>query len=482
MWKRIVKGASKTKDRTSKDYSSSSQPAGSAQRAEYGHEPPSDEFTSSISYQAVDYDRSFSDDQPTSSFSQVPIDYDRSAPSSSYFPRDHTEPAVEYHHTSPSPRKQHFTSSQTTGGAVDYHKTSPSVLQESKAFAPANYPTGFPNQWNDTGSAKPPTYRSDIPPPPPPRPPSQYPQQLQPPVSNAPSHGPTSPAVVDYYRNQPAMSPGAYPQASAPQSPPMVQYNQNPQYSSLNGQIHEMPTNELSVGPQPNTLGRGPAFAPRVQQYRHYADAPENASNQRPGYNHQEHEWAQPPDTTNQRHHNEAPAYNQAQPRFENNAYPNTPASAKSSSSSLYTPPYSGNPSTAPTSIYSPDRSNFASPPTTNYSFATPSTVTQAATMGNYVGNYPTGKPPATTTDQNDDDPNVSKYVVRVFCQRKREEGDTHEESPRDIREFRLANLALIKLAAGGQRYVLLDAVFGELDKAIAPLLEKHWYGTYFKL
>ena len=47
---------------------------------------------------------------------------------------------------------------------------------------------------------------------------------------------------------------------------------------------------------------------------------------------------------------------------------------------------------------------------------------------------------------------------------------------PRDIREFRIANLALIKLEAGGERYVLLDAVFGELDKAIAPLLEKHWY------
>ncbi|KAK6516360.1 hypothetical protein TWF506_006269 [Arthrobotrys conoides] len=243
-----------------------------------------------------------------------------------------------------------------------------------------------------------------------------------------------SPAAVDYTRG-PLLpqSPYSHELESQPMpTPAAVSYS--PAYVEGYGSIN------AQVQPPPQRP---------VQQYASYGNPGENVANQRPPYNYQEHNYAPTsPSTPKYVHQNEA---QRNQHRFEN-AYPE---SGNSSASSLYNPPFSSvSGSTAPTSVYSADRSNFA-PSIPN----TPSTYTDSTTASA-------------------DDANVSKFAVRLFCQRKRKEEDTHEELPRDIREFRIANLALIKLEAGGERYVLLDAVFGELDKAIAPLLEKHWYLT----
>jgi hypothetical protein len=53
------------------------------------------------------------------------------------------------------------------------------------------------------------------------------------------------------------------------------------------------------------------------------------------------------------------------------------------------------------------------------------------------------------------------------------------EEIPRDVREFRLAKVALIPVVAGERRFVSLDIVFGEVDKAVAGLLEKHYLSMH---
>jgi hypothetical protein len=37
--------------------------------------------------------------------------------------------------------------------------------------------------------------------------------------------------------------------------------------------------------------------------------------------------------------------------------------------------------------------------------------------------------------------------------------------------------LALIRLVAGAEHHALLDIVFGEIDKNVAALLEKHFVG-----
>jgi hypothetical protein len=46
------------------------------------------------------------------------------------------------------------------------------------------------------------------------------------------------------------------------------------------------------------------------------------------------------------------------------------------------------------------------------------------------------------------------------------------------VREFRLAKVALIPVAAGERRFVSLDVVFGEIDKGVAGILEKHYFRT----
>lgn len=46
------------------------------------------------------------------------------------------------------------------------------------------------------------------------------------------------------------------------------------------------------------------------------------------------------------------------------------------------------------------------------------------------------------------------------------------------MREFRLAKVALIPVAAGERRFVSLDVVFGEVDKGVAGILEKHYLRT----
>jgi hypothetical protein len=68
----------------------------------------------------------------------------------------------------------------------------------------------------------------------------------------------------------------------------------------------------------------------------------------------------------------------------------------------------------------------------------------------------------------------IIKHTVNIFCQRKAEE-PRQEEYPRDIREFRLAKVALIPVVAGQRRFVSLDVVFGEVHKPLAAYLEKHF-------
>ncbi|KAK6357498.1 hypothetical protein TWF718_001807 [Orbilia javanica] len=334
--------------------------------------------------------------------------------------------------------------SVASAAPVDYQRSPPSVTSSlasmSNSIGPAEYggirPDVDPFLYHPQAQRSPtrPYSGSQFPPVPEysqPAPPT-YPYE---PYNGAQYETPTpgslvSPAAVDYGRAPPpAQSPYSHELESRPiESPAAVSYSPAPVggYGSINAQLRSPP-------PVP------------VQQYRSYQDPGENAANQRPPYNQQEHNYVSTASIPRYVHENQAQTN---QYRFEN-AYPE---SGNSSASSLYSPPFSSvSNSTAPTSIYSTDRSNYGQ---------------------NIPSTYPD------TTPESADDPNVSKFAVRIFCQRKRGENDTHEESPRDIREFRLANLALIKLAAGGERYVLLDAVFGELDKAIAPLLEKHWYLT----
>ena len=71
------------------------------------------------------------------------------------------------------------------------------------------------------------------------------------------------------------------------------------------------------------------------------------------------------------------------------------------------------------------------------------------------------------------------KFTVQVFCQRKQNPAfPERQEAPRDIREFRVAKLALISVVAGPKKYLSLDLVFGEADAGIAKLLEKHFLGS----
>jgi hypothetical protein len=74
----------------------------------------------------------------------------------------------------------------------------------------------------------------------------------------------------------------------------------------------------------------------------------------------------------------------------------------------------------------------------------------------------------------------ITKCTVNIFCQRKAE-GPRQELFPRDIREFRLAKVALIPVVAGQRRFVSLDVVFGEVDKPLAAYLEKHFLSKFWE-
>jgi hypothetical protein len=77
----------------------------------------------------------------------------------------------------------------------------------------------------------------------------------------------------------------------------------------------------------------------------------------------------------------------------------------------------------------------------------------------------------------------IKKYTVDIFCQRKEDiNGNRREEIPRDVREFRLAKLALIPIVAGTRKFVSIDVVFGDMDKQYATMVEKHFAGRAYPL
>ncbi|KAK6344034.1 hypothetical protein TWF696_007681 [Orbilia brochopaga] len=424
MWKKIVG----KKDRSSKDYSDWSPPPHSGLAA----------YVDDYSYSTARQDDldSFRGEPATS----AAVDYDRTPPRHPI--HDHPNGGSDWNRIDTS----------ASAAVVDYDRRAPPVPDafspsktSASAFAveyqrtpPVPQPPGYNNYNPRPMTNAPTTYRVDPPSSAGDRRPTNAPVQYR-------QSGPVSPEAVFYPRSQPA-PPELKSGSDGPVSPPMVEYPYGQPPASLDAFLASSPKQK-----QPSELPAysAPKLPPRPPPvpYR----SPENASPQRPRYN-QEHEWVppQPPRNEYRNEHN---------PRIENAVY--GPTSDNSSASSLYDPPYTAaSASTAPTS-YPPSR-NLPSP-------------------GNqYPPPQPARQPQkfAANTEDDGDDPNVSKFAARIFCQRKREEGDTREEYPRDIREFRLANLALIKLSAGRERHVLLDAVFGELDKQIAPLLEKHWYVT----
>jgi hypothetical protein len=80
-------------------------------------------------------------------------------------------------------------------------------------------------------------------------------------------------------------------------------------------------------------------------------------------------------------------------------------------------------------------------------------------------------------------EPGITKYTVDIFCQRKADgNGNRREELPRDVREFRLAKLALIPIVAGARKFVSIDVVFGDIDKQYAAMVEKHFAGMAYPL
>ncbi|KAH6669000.1 hypothetical protein B0J14DRAFT_154736 [Halenospora varia] len=120
-------------------------------------------------------------------------------------------------------------------------------------------------------------------------------------------------------------------------------------------------------------------------------------------------------------------------------------------------------------------RGYFTPPPTTSINPTPPPTYRTS-----YTG-HPT--PPATPSTKRPissmglQPGTVSKYTAKVFCQRKTTSKSANPvlETPRDISEFRLAKIALIPVVAGERSFVSIDIVFGEVDKGIAGLLEKHF-------
>ena len=63
-----------------------------------------------------------------------------------------------------------------------------------------------------------------------------------------------------------------------------------------------------------------------------------------------------------------------------------------------------------------------------------------------------------------------------IYCPLRRDANGVHREQiPRDVREFRLAKIALIPIVAGKRSFVSFDVVFGEMDKTFSNLVEKHF-------
>jgi len=75
-----------------------------------------------------------------------------------------------------------------------------------------------------------------------------------------------------------------------------------------------------------------------------------------------------------------------------------------------------------------------------------------------------------------DDNDLIKKFVVDIYCPLKRDaHGNRREQIPRDVREFRLAKVALIPIVAGKRTFLSFDVVFGEADKMYADIVEKHF-------
>jgi hypothetical protein len=73
-------------------------------------------------------------------------------------------------------------------------------------------------------------------------------------------------------------------------------------------------------------------------------------------------------------------------------------------------------------------------------------------------------------------DEGIKKFVVDIYCPLKRDaSGNRREQFPRDIREFRLAKVALIPIVAGKRTFLSLDVVFGDIDKLYSDIVEKHF-------
>jgi hypothetical protein len=123
---------------------------------------------------------------------------------------------------------------------------------------------------------------------------------------------------------------------------------------------------------------------------------------------------------------------------------------------------------------------NFFTPPPSTATNPTPPPTYRTSVTG-----HPT--PPATPSSKRPysgiglQPGTVSKYTAKVFCQRKSTSKSANPvlETPRDISEFRLAKIALIPVVAGERSFVSIDIVFGEIDKGIAGLLEKHFLGRF---
>jgi len=142
-------------------------------------------------------------------------------------------------------------------------------------------------------------------------------------------------------------------------------------------------------------------------------------------------------------------------------------------------------PGFSPTQIHNTPSSTSSSPALQNNTW---STASSRSTPGTTPATSP--PPPAYPStlapnlpQQNKGSPSeaqgIIKFTVNIFCQRKAEPGMEREEIPRDVREFRLAKVALIPVVAGERRFVSLDIVFGEVDKAVAGLLEKHYLSMH---
>jgi hypothetical protein len=91
-----------------------------------------------------------------------------------------------------------------------------------------------------------------------------------------------------------------------------------------------------------------------------------------------------------------------------------------------------------------------------------------------FPGTNPGPFPSPSQTPKDDD--GIKKFVIDIYCPMKRDaNGNRREQIPRDVREFRLAKVALIPIVAGKRTFVSFDVVFGEIDKVYSDLVEKHF-------